>query len=200
MRVILKHARLSFTRYLWNPSVDEKSGNKRYNCHLIVTPGSPDHKTLTAAVIKAAEEGWPGEGAKKLAAIKEQGNVCLKNGSIKSDYEGYEGNFFVSVSSKQKPDLRGKDKEKVTEEDGKMYAGCYVWAELEVKAIKHEKGNFISAYLRGMMVVQDSNSLELTNKLKDEDLPDIADTGDELGIGEGAKTSVEDDMEALLNG
>lgn len=201
MRIVLERARLAFTKYLWEPAIDEKSGRKRYNCHLIVKPESKDHKTLKAAIIKCAEEGWPGQGKKKLLALKEQGNICLKNGVIKSDYEGYDGNFFVSVSTKIAPDLRGKNKKKTEEEAGEMYAGCFVYALLEMKPIKYEgdgvKADFISAYVQGMMVVADGDSLEITSKMNDEDLPDIADTGDELGIGD---TGNDEDLASIIDG
>lgn len=199
MRLILEKVRVSFAQSLFNPQKDDK-GKKTYNCHLLIPNKGPDLVKVVETVKKVAIDKWGARGNETFKALMSSGKTFLHSGAEKPDYEGYDGMMYLSVRSRIIPKLLNKDKTPVTEEQGTLYSGCYVYAILDVYPQDNNYGKRINCSIGGLMVVADGDALGASTKAKDEEFPDIADTGDELGIGGEAKTSVEDDMEALLNG
>jgi hypothetical protein len=199
MRLIIEKARVSFANSLFTPQKND-NGKLSYNCHLLIPKTDEGTVRLVIETMrKVAIDKWGNEGGKILKGLKAAGRVFMRKGDEKPDYEGYEGMIFLSVRSHgTKPKLLNKDKSPVTEEQGTLYSGCYVYAVLEVYAQDHKTyGKRINCSIGGLMVIEDGESLGITTRASDEDFPDIADTGDELGVGE-ISTSSKDEMAELL--
>lgn len=86
----------------------------------------------------------------KLKADK----ICLKDGDD-IDYAGYAGNMSIKASSAKRPLVLDRDRSPLSEEDGRIYAGCYVNAVVELWAQNNTYGKRINANLLGVQFVKD---------------------------------------------
>lgn len=80
--------------------------------------------------------------------------ICLKDGDG-IDYAGYDGKMSIKASSSKRPKIIDRDKSQLTEEDGRLYAGCYVNAVLELWAQNNQWGKRINANLLGVQFFKD---------------------------------------------
>ncbi len=80
--------------------------------------------------------------------------ICFKDGDFIA-YDGYEGHMSIKASNNKRPLLIDKDKSQLTEDDGKLYAGCYVNAIIEVWAQSNAYGKRINANLLGVQFFKD---------------------------------------------
>lgn len=91
----------------------------------------------------------------KLKGVKLKADkICLKDGDD-IDYAGYAGNMSIKASSAKRPMVLDRDRSPLTEEDGKIYAGCYVNAIIELWAQNNQYGKRINANLLGVQFVKD---------------------------------------------
>lgn len=102
--------------------------------------------------IEAAKDALVAERLKgaKLKADK----ICLKDGD-EIDYDGYAGKMSIKASSSKRPMAIGADKSPLTEDDGKLYAGCYVNAIIELWGQDNQYGKRVNANLLGVQFVKD---------------------------------------------
>lgn len=152
----LQNVRLSFPD-LFSPRKVNDEGNPRFGASLLFAPGSENHKKLETAIREAANEKWGGKAEAVLKQLSGQDRVCLRDGSTKA-YDGYDGNMYVSASSTVKPGIFGRDRRELREEDGVIYAGCFVNASIEVWAQDNKYGKRINATLRGVQFFADGNA------------------------------------------
>ena len=83
-------------------------------------------------------------------------NVCLREGSEKPDTEGYgDGVMFISARTDKRPQVVNRDLSALTEADGKPYAGCYVYATIEIWPQDNAYGKRINAKLRTVQFYKD---------------------------------------------
>ena len=75
--------------------------------------------------------------------------ICLKDGDD-IDYDGYEGNYSIKATSNKRVPIFDRDKTILTEEDGKIYAGCYVNAVIALWYQDNQYGKRINANLIGV--------------------------------------------------
>lgn len=80
--------------------------------------------------------------------------ICLKDGDD-IDYAGYAGNMSIKASSAKRPLVLDRDRSPLSEEDGRIYAGCYVNAVVELWAQNNTYGKRINANLLGVQFVKD---------------------------------------------
>lgn len=80
--------------------------------------------------------------------------ICLKDGD-ESEREGYQGAYSIKASTKKRPLVIDRDKSPLTEEDNRIYAGCYVNAIFSLWAQNNQYGKRINAQLDGVQFVKD---------------------------------------------
>jgi hypothetical protein len=84
---------------------------------------------------------------------------CLRDGIEKPDMEGYgEGTHFISAARKTRPAVVNRDLSPVTDEDGVIYAGCYVNATIRLWAQDNKWGKRVNAELRAVQFLKDGES------------------------------------------
>lgn len=145
MKIKLSMVRLSFpVLFEAEKFKGEEKSEPRYSAAFIVERGSENDKAIQAGIQAVAAEAWPKKTAEMLASFKgHSGKMCYVSGDLKT-YDGYQGMNILSSHRKQK-DLRplvlGPDVDpatgelrRLTPEDGKPYAGCYVNASVELWA------------------------------------------------------------------
>lgn len=149
MRIMLKDVRLAFPN-LWKMSSPRGGGEPAFSASFILPKTHPQLKELNAALAQVAKEKWGVKADATLKALRAADKICLHDGDLKSDYEGYAGNLFVSSRTKTRPTTFNGQREEVTEQDGTLYSGCYVNASLELWAQENDFGKRINAQLRGV--------------------------------------------------
>jgi len=80
--------------------------------------------------------------------------ICLKDGD-ESDKDGYQGCYTIKASTKKRPLVIDRDKSPLTEEDNRIYAGCYVNAIFSLWAQNNQYGKRINAQLDGVQFAKD---------------------------------------------
>lgn len=100
--------------------------------------------TLIKNMIKDALEGA------KLPAYK----VCLRDGD-EVDYAGYAGHMSIKASTAKRPLVLDRDRSPLTEDDNRLYAGCYVNAMIELWVQDNQWGKRINANLLGVQFFKD---------------------------------------------
>jgi hypothetical protein len=171
--VRLNGVRLAFP-HLHAPRVktDPETGKQlepRYEATLLFPPGSDNHKLVSAAIQTACKEKWPIAWAEELKRIKAKDKLCVRDGDLKSKFDGFAGNKDLSVARKSKngaPELVGANGKPLdpTKVGETLYAGCYVVAELEFYAYK-AGSNYpagVSCQLLGMQFVKHGDAFART--------------------------------------
>lgn len=154
-QVRLDGVRLSFPHLF---AADAFNGGKpRYSASLLMDKGSPAYEAAAAAVKAVLAEAFPG---KKLPADK----IALRDGAEK-DFGGYgEGVWYLSASAPENrpPQLFDRYAERLTSDDGTLYAGCYVNAIVEIWAQDNEYGKRVNAKLLGVQFAKDGEAFGAT--------------------------------------
>jgi hypothetical protein len=150
-KIQLKGVRLSFPSIFQKEVFEGKEG--KYAATFLIpkddvkTKKKLDHM-IAAKLAKAAAAG---------IKIKKS-NVCLKDGD-ESEYGGYEDHWSLKASNKKRPTVIDRNKEPLTEEDEKLYAGCYVNAIIDFWIQDNKFGKKLNANLYGIQFAEDGEPL-----------------------------------------
>jgi hypothetical protein len=127
----LQNVRLSF------PAIFRKAVfngvETKYEATFLMPKGSPQHKQTQDAIDAFLAEKFQGKTPKGLKV------TCFTDGDDK-DYDGYEGQMALKGGSTKRLLVIDRDKTPLTEEDGRIYAGCYVNAIIEFWYSDHPLG------------------------------------------------------------
>lgn len=86
----------------------------------------------------------------KLPAEK----ICLKDGD-EGERPEFEGKMTIKASTKRRPLVIDRDKSPLTEDDNRIYAGCYVNAIISLWGQNNSYGKRVNAQLEGVQFCQD---------------------------------------------
>lgn len=182
MKLLLKDVRLAFPALFTPTAVGD--GAPRYGAKFIVAPKSPTVEDIDAAVKTVAEQKWP----KNYASILEDLNAKGKSSWLKAAYKdkngepysGFENTFSIGANRKVaegRPLVIDRQKNPLTETDGKPYAGCYVNATVDLWAQDNQFGRRINATLLAVQFLRDGDAFSGA-------APANVDEFDDLGVEE----------------
>lgn len=140
----------------------------------ILPKNHPQIPAIEKLMLKAAIEKFgPQKGPSVLKAAKLIGKVPLRDGDTKAEYDGFEGNMFISARSKDRPTVFNGMRQTVVRGDpGAPYDGCYVNMKISVYA--YEKGNNgIGAGLKGVQYAGKGDAFSGGSPADPEDFDDI---------------------------
>ena len=177
MKVKLPNVRLAFPA-LFEAKTVNGEGEPRFSAAFLLSPKHPAFKEVEAAIEAVAKEKWGAKYAKILEELKNKDKTALHDGNSKSEYDGYEGNFFISAGNKVRPTVLDRDKSPLVAADGRPYAGCFVNAVVEIWAQDNKFGKRINASLGGVQFFKDGDAFAGGG---------VADESDFDDIGEGAE-------------
>lgn len=106
-------------------------------------------KQIEGEIAAAIKEKWQGK-IKSIPADK----LFMKDGD-NFEYAGYAGSMSVKASSKTRPMCLDRDKSPITEDDNKLYAGCYVNGIIEIWVQDNSYGKRVNANLLGVQFFKD---------------------------------------------
>ena len=162
MQIVIKNVRLSFPNLFKAASFQGAGGEQtdpKYSATFILNQqeNAADIKRIDVAIDSLVKEYF--KGNKK--ALK---GVCLRDGAEKTNDDGSpkdgfgEGIMFVSASNKNRPQIVDKIKSvPLTEDDNKLYPGCYVNVVITLWAQNNKFGKRINANLLAVQFVKDGN-------------------------------------------
>ena len=189
--VKLANVRLGFGDGIWKARASEDGKNPKFSCSLIFPPDHPCVPALKKAMIEAATAKWGAKAQETLKALVAGQRVCLRNGDDKANYDGFEGNLYISASSKARPLVIDADKSQLTESDGRPYSGCYVNATVSVWAQDNKFGKRVNAQLRGVQFFKDGDAFGGGAPATTDEFEDVSGEGADAAAPTGAD---EDDI------
>jgi hypothetical protein len=161
MKIKLNNVRASFVKLFKAEAVGDGE-TKYFSCSLLFDEKHPAKKLVEDAVRTVAKEKWGPKADQILKTLlADPSKICLKNGDSKAEYDGFEGNWFVSASRQEKkgrPLVIDRDKSPLAEGDGKPYSGCYVNASVEVWAQDNKWGKKLNCELLGVQFHSDGDA------------------------------------------
>lgn len=196
--VKLKNVRLSFAA-LFEPNVqknDDGTERKTWKSNFLISKdGDDDDAKDNLRKIKrasmAVKEKKYGSDEKKWPKFKAD-RICLRDGD-EEDWDGYEGNWYLSANSPiDRPprvitNRKGSDNRWIKAEPGERncpYSGCYVNAIVRIWVQDNEHGKRINASLEAVQFLRDGDPFGAAPI-------DVDDAFDEDDVGE--EGSIHDD-------
>jgi len=157
MKIKLNGVRLSFPQ-LFEATTVNGEGKPAFSAAFLISPKDPQVAAINAAIDAVAKEKWGAKAEANIKAMRAADKVCLHSGDLKSNYDGFEGNLYVSARNSMRPLVIDVNKSPLTEQDGKPYAGCYVNASIELWAQDNNSGKRVNATLMGVQFYKDGES------------------------------------------
>lgn len=157
MKVTLKNVRMAFP-HLFVAKASDEGQTPKFSAAFIFAPDHPAYAAVKAAEEAVGSEKWKEKWAATKKGIAAKDRMALHDGETKSQYDGYEGNFFVNGSNAVRPLVIDRDKSPLAAQDGKLYAGCYVNVILDIWAQDNTYGKAINCSLSGVQFVADGES------------------------------------------
>lgn len=155
--LMLTNVRVAFPNF-WVATKMNPTDKAAFSGSFIMPPEHPDIPKIQAAITAVAVAKWGDQATEILKVLIAGDKVCLHNGNLKSQYDGYAGNFFVSSRSYTRPLVLGQDKAPLVEADGKPYSGSYVNARVSLWAQSNSWGKRINAQLGGVQFLRDGEA------------------------------------------
>ncbi|OCG24200.1 hypothetical protein A9G45_02575 [Gilliamella sp. HK2] len=173
MKVKLEKVRLAFPKLFKAEQVNGE-GEPQFSATFIFPKDHPNVKDIENAILQVAKEKWADKADAILKKVKAELKTCLKDGDLKADLEGFAGNYFLSASNKTRPYVINRDKTQLNPDDGVMYAGCYVYAVIDIWAMDNKFGKRICASLSGVQFFKDGDAFTGGGVASDDDFDDLS--------------------------
>jgi hypothetical protein len=149
MKVKLQNVRLSFPS-LFNKAKFNDQETKFEATFLLHKDEQADLIAKIEAQLDAvAKEHFKGKVPKGL-------KLCLADGDEK-EYDGYENHMSLKAASNKRPTIIDRDKTPLAEDDGVVYAGCYVNAIVDFWVQDNSWGKRINSNLLGVQFFKDGD-------------------------------------------
>lgn len=156
----VKHGvRLAFPK-LWKAEQVQGQGDPKFGSSLIIGPDHPQIEELRKIEQAVAKDKWKDKAPGVLKVLDKQDRMALHDGDLKSQYDGYPGNFYLSANANESapPTVVDQARNPLGPNSGKPYAGCYVNASIELWAQDNKFGQRVNTTLRGVQFVADGDS------------------------------------------
>jgi hypothetical protein len=157
MKIKLNCVRLSFAQ-LFEAKTVNGEGKAAFSASFLISPNDPQVAVINAAIDAVGKDKWGAKGETNVKAMRAADKVCLHNGDLKANYEGFEGMLFISSRNPLRPLVIDTDRTPLVEADGKPYSGCFVNASIELWAQDNNYGKRINATLLGVQFFKDGES------------------------------------------
>lgn len=177
MKIKLSNVRLAFP-VLFEAKTVNGEGKPAFSASFLIDPADPQTKVLNDAIEQVAKEKWGAKADAILKQMRAQDKVCLHDGDLKSNYDGFPGNLYVSSRSATRPLVIDKDKSPLSEQDGRPYAGCFVNASVELWPQDNNYGKRVNASLRGVQFYRDGDAFAGGGAASEDEFDDIAEGAD----------------------
>lgn len=153
-KVVTGKVRLSYCN-VFEARASQDGGEPKYSVSLLI----PKSDTATVAMIEKAIESTIQDATAKTFQGKAKGlKLPLRDGDTEKDDPAYEGHWFLSASSKQKPIILDENRNAVLD-PRVIYSGCYGRASINFFAFNTNGNRGIAAGLNAIMKLTDGEPL-----------------------------------------
>lgn len=173
MKLKLNNVRLAFP-VLFEAKTVNGEGKPAFSACFLLDPADPQVKAINQAIEHVARDKWGAKADAILKQMRAQDKVALHDGDLKSNYDGFPGNLYLSARSATRPLVIDGDKSPLVEADGKPYAGCYVNASVELWAQDNNYGKRVNASLRGVQFFRDGDAFAGGEPASADEFDDLA--------------------------
>lgn len=188
-QVVLKLVRLSYP-HIWKPQASVEDGKLKYSANFMIDPetaeGKANIQAIKKAVAEVAKASWP-ENTDKIVKAIDVKRLNFRDGETFTNeegevYAGYEGMKIAKASNAKKFPIVDRDKTPTSEEDGVIYAGCYVDAVIRFYGVKGKEkgGNGIFASLEAIRFRKDGEAFGAAPVDVDDVFDDLDDEEEDL--------------------
>lgn len=157
MRLLIRDVRLAFPN-LFVATAPKGGGEKAFSASFLLAHSHKQVQEIRDACMAVAKDKWGDKAPAIFKTLDAASKLCIHEGSTKAEYEGFDGNLFVSSRSKVRPSVFDQQRTPLTAEDGKPYSGCYVNASIELWAQDNDYGKRINAQVRGVQFLRDGDA------------------------------------------
>ena len=174
----LRNVRISFAELFTAKTVNGE-GEPAYSASFILPPDHPQIAEIKQKIDAVGQAKWANKWPEIKRVMEKADKTALHDGDLKS-YAGYPGNLYISARNKSRPAVFDRDRTPLTAEDGRIYSGCFVNANLELWAQDNNYGKRINASLNGVQFFRDGEAFTGGRASKADDFEDLSQTDDEL--------------------
>ena len=147
-RITLKNVRLSFPSLFKKAMFEGKEG--KYEATFLIPKSDKKVYDLIQSKIKELLDSSGFKISKDKLCLKDCDDV---------EYAGYADHWSLKSSNSRRPTVMDSDKTPLTEEDNRIYAGCYVNAIVDFWVQNNSYGKRINSNLLGVQFLRDGESL-----------------------------------------
>lgn len=178
-RIMLKDVRLAFPKLFRAEQVNGQ-GDPKFGATLILGPDHPQLEELRKIQEAVAKDKWKEKAAGIVKVLDKQDHMALHDGDIKTQYDGFPGNFYLSANAQESapPTVVDQARNKLAENSGKPYAGCYVNASVEIWAQDNKFGQRINTTLRGVQFLRDGDAFSAGRPADADEFEEVTDGAD----------------------
>lgn len=166
-KIVINKARLSFPSLFQKAKFNNVEG--KYEATFLIPKSDKETKEKIDKLIEQVQK----DGNVKVPKDK----VCIKDGDD-FEYDGYAGHWVFKGSSKKKPKTVDRNKDELTEEDDKLYGGCYVRAVVDVWAQNNQYGKRVNGNLYAVQFLEHGEPFGDSGVDVDEYFDDLDDLDD----------------------
>lgn len=188
MKLKLTNVRLSFPD-LQHATQFQGKGPFNYAATVLVPTDDKQWAVVNEAIKTVASEKWGKKAAAILAEIMPDKKACCWIDGNRREYDGYAGNWSLAGKRKQDkgaPLVLDADKSPIFQQDrsyypgkeGRIYAGCYVNASVEIYAQDSSDGKGIRCEILGIQFAKDGDSFGGGAAPSADDFDDVAEGAD----------------------
>lgn len=172
MKIKINNVRLAFPA-LFEPKAVNAGDKPAYSGSFIVPKNHPQIADIEKALATTADEKWGAKGPAMLKTLKAGDKTAMHDGDGKSQYQGFEGNFYISARNPVRPTCLDADKTPLAESDGRLYSGCFVNVVLEFWGQDNAYGKRINATLLGVQFFRDGDAFSGGGSASQDDFDDV---------------------------
>ena len=155
--IMLSNVRLAFPELFTAKQVNGE-GKAAFSAAFLMPPEHPDIPRIKAAIAAVAKGKWGDEAAEVMKILVAGDKICLHNGDLKANYDGFAGHMYVSARGYTRPLAIGADRAPLVESDGVLYSGCFVNAQVSLWGQQNNYGKRVNAQLRGVQFLRDGEA------------------------------------------
>lgn len=185
MKIRLKNVRLAFAEGLWTPKAFEEGQKPRFNVKLLIEPGSDNDKLVRSTIMQVMKEAWGDEAKAKIEALKPvPQKYAYRDGNDSKDLDGFAGMMALGAGApfNAPPGRYNLKGERLTEDKGEIYGGCYVYADVDIWAqVKKFPG--LRCKLLAVQFSKDGDHFSAGAVSNDKDFEDLSAGADATATG-----------------
>ena len=163
-QMVIKNVRIAFPDLFKAVEYEAGDGKPRYGAQLLIPKNDPQVAAIEALGEKLFKEAFPKgkEGEVFWKGVKGDPKAkCLNDGDTKI-YDGYADHMYLTAHRRAQdgpPLLKTRDMQKdIREEDGVLYAGCYVNAKVNFWVQDNKNGKGFRCSLEVVQFVKDGDA------------------------------------------